>query len=92
MKISGRAFSLPGFSGFYRGKLFEFMKQGERIYPIQKSIFLVDENWNALATGYVRDYQIFEGFVKGNYIIETFLNERESQVISSLFRRMYGED
>lgn len=90
LKLEGER--IPKGMDFRRGEIFEFIKEGERIYPLQKSIFLVNEKWEPLAIGYIRDYHLGEGYVTGNYLIEEILTEKEKCVVSSLFKRMYSKD
>jgi hypothetical protein len=84
--------NIPNQHELKRGELREFIKEGERIYPLQKPIFLVNEHWEALATVYIRDYHLLEGYTKGNYIIEEILNEKERMMLNNLFKRMYRKD
>jgi hypothetical protein len=68
-------------SELYEGRIFEFSKEGYRIYPIDIPIDLINKDWEAVAKVVIREVTLKEGNTSGKYeVIEVYdKNKREER-------------
>ena len=73
------------------GKLVKFEKEGERIYPIEIPILLVDDDWNAYAFVKVLSCLNLRNRTLGKYILEKILYDQEKELLTNLYKRFYDK-
>ncbi|KKP67478.1 MAG: hypothetical protein UR68_C0010G0012 [Candidatus Roizmanbacteria bacterium GW2011_GWA2_35_19] len=72
------------------GKEYEFENDGSRIYFDDIPIWLVRKDWAAVAEVKVTKQKRKEGKIKASYKVLYLYSKEESELLSTIFKRMYG--
>jgi len=65
------------------GEIFEFTKNGNRVYPINIPIDLINQDWIALARVVIIEFTNKENITSGRYRVVRIYNENEKEVITN---------
>lgn len=77
------------------GDLEKFSKEGKRIYPTSRPIFLSDESWNVLAAIQIVDYNYSENLqdyvphtasFKGTYKVVKIYSGKQKEILTQTLR------
>ena len=69
------------------GEIFEFTKTGNRVYPVNIPIDLINQDWIALARVVVLEYTNKENIVTGRYRILRIYNDEEKRTITDYWAK-----
>ena len=69
------------------GEIYEFTKSGNRVYPINIPIDLINQDWTALARVIVIEYTNKENITTGRYRILRIYNEEEKSKITDYWKK-----
>lgn len=72
-----------------KGSINSFEKDGKRVYPTDKLVFLVDEDFSPKGVIKIKEFSIKDKSTYGKYEVLYILEGKEKEVLSSLFRQMY---
>ena len=66
-----------------------FHKKDKIVYPTERLIFLIDEEFNAKGIIKVEEFSIKDNGTSGKYKLIYTPNEEEKRVLSDIFKNMY---
>lgn len=69
------------------GEIYQFTKTGNRIYPINIPIDLLNQDWKALARVIVIEYTNKENIITGRYRVVRIYTEEESRNITNYWSK-----
>jgi len=69
------------------GEIYEFTKTGNRVYPINIPIDLINQDWVALARIIVLEYTNKENIMSRRYRIIRIYNETEKRTITDYWKK-----
>lgn len=72
------------------GKVYDFEKEGSRIFTDNIQIWLTRQDWTALAEIQVIEQTRKDGVTKGKFEVKYVYDEEEQKVLTEIFKRMYG--
>lgn len=72
------------------GKEYFFQKEGSRIYFDDIPIWLLKNDWTALAEIQIMSQKRKENKVEGTFKVRYLYSGEEQKIITEMFRRMYG--
>lgn len=72
------------------GREYPFEKNGSRIYADDIQIWLIKNDWSAVAEIQIMKQERTQSRVKGSYKVLYIYTKEESHALSQIFKRMYG--
>tara|TARA_Y100000310_G_C20607740_1_gene776400 strand:- start:1121 stop:1447 length:327 start_codon:yes stop_codon:yes gene_type:complete len=69
------------------GEIYNFTKSGNRVYPLNIPIDLINQDWVALARVIVIEYTNKENIITGRYRIVRIYNEEERRSITDYWKK-----
>ena len=72
------------------GKEYPFEKEGLNLLADDIQMWLANTDWTALADIQVTSQQRKDGKTSGTFVIKHLYEDQEQQVLTGIFKRMYG--
>ena len=69
------------------GEIYQFTKTGNRVYPINIPIDLINQDWKALARVIIIEYTNKEDIITGRYRVVRVYSEEESKSITDYWAK-----
>ena len=68
------------------GRIFEFSKRGNRIYPLNLPIDLINSNWEAIAKVMIFEIKNSQGKTSGKYKVLKVYEDEEKDILTNYWR------
>ena len=82
--------SITSNKGLTRGQVVDFCQPASELFDDNLQLWLVDENWQALAEVSVMGQQLCDGKVSGSIRVDYIYDQQEQALISKMLVRMYA--
>lgn len=73
----------------FEGEIYDFKKDRPKVYPLNKLIFLIDEEFNSRGIVEIEEFSTSKNETSGRYRVVYCPNKEEQKILNNLFKNMY---